>query len=231
MNVANFAHQSERTQLPPRPGQQTVPVGPAAGERTTHSDRRRALLLEAAGRVFVHAPSGGLTLAAVAKEAGVSKRLMYHYFADVQSLYNELFRGRLADHVGNVDAHLSAAPPETPRDRIATAVRVFLMLPATYRRWALMAVVDSLPPELQRQSGPVLDLLIARWSEIPPFSSLDVVALRTVMSMVLTNVCMLGTAMDEGTLTLDQATNIGVATIMTIVHAAHDETAPPVDPH
>ena len=123
-------------------------------------DRRRAQLLEAAAKVFVHAPSGGLTLAAVAAEAKVSKRLMYYYFADIQSLYNELFRVRVDDHVQNVDTEITATRAETSHDRITTAVRVFLQLPAAYRRWALLAVCDSLPPELQSQSKPVLDLLI-----------------------------------------------------------------------
>ena len=155
-------------------------------------------------------------MASVAAEAGVSTRLMYYYFADVQSLYNDLFSGRLGDHVVNVDVHLAAGPPETPEDRVATAVGVFLDLPATYRQWALMAVLDTLPSELQPQRGAVLDLLYRRWTGFEPFSGLDETAMRTVMSVVLTTVCLLGRAMDDGTVTRDQARDVSVATIFAL---------------
>lgn len=193
---------------------------------TQGDDRRRAQLLEAAANVFVKAPSGGLTLAAVAAEAKVSKRLMYYYFADVQSLYDELFRVRVDDHVHNVDAELRASPPTTPHDRIDTAVRVFLRLPAAYRRWALLAVSDNLPPELLPQSGPVLELLIARWRDLDTFSRLTPTHLATVMSMAVTNLCMVGSAMDAGDLTFEQATAIGVTAITGIAEVTERQTRP-----
>lgn len=196
-----------------------------ADRSTQGDDRRRAQLLEAAGRVFVRSPPGGLTMATVAAEARVSTRLMYYYFADVQSLYNELFSGRLGNHVDNVDVHLAAGPPETAEDRVATAVGVFLDLHATYRQWALLAVLDSLPPELQPQRGIVLDLLYDRWTGHEPFIGLDETAMQTVMSITLTTVCLLGRAMDAGTMTRQQAVDVSVATIFALARTARASIA------
>jgi AcrR family transcriptional regulator len=201
-------------------------MGTGARDRSTQGDdRRRAQLLEAAGKVFVRAPSGGLTMAEVAREAGVSKRLMYHYFADLQSLYNELFQGRLGDHVANVDAGLTHVAADQPEQRIATAIRVFLELPATYRQWALMAVLDTLPPELQPQSGPVLDLLVRRWADVETFAGLEPKALRNVMTVTVTTCCLIGTAMDAGDLSIEHATDIAAATVVSLATATRSATA------
>lgn len=161
-------------------------------------------------------------MAAVAAEAKVSTRLMYYYFADIQSLYNELFSGRLADHVGNVDAHFAAGRPATPADRVATAVGVFFDLPATYRQWALMAVVDMLPRELQPQSGPLLDLLTSRWVHLEPFEGLDTASMRTVMSVVTMTASLLSRAVDDGTLTRQEAIDVSVATIFAVARTTRE---------
>lgn len=205
----------------------TVRVRAATDRSAQGDDRRRAQLLEAAAKVFTRSPSGGLTMASVAAEAKVSTRLMYYYFADVQSLYNELFSGRLADHVGNVDLHLTTTPPTTPEDRVTTAVAVFLDLPPAYRQWALMAVMDSLPPELQPQGAALLDLLYHRWTDFEPFAGLDETTMHTVMSVVLTTVCLLGRAMDDGTMTRQRALDTGVATIFALARTARATMSEP----
>ncbi|MFM8266787.1 MAG: TetR/AcrR family transcriptional regulator [Ilumatobacteraceae bacterium] len=185
-------------------------------------DRRRAELIEVASRIFMRAPTGGLTLAAVAQEAGVSKRLMYHYFADIQALYTEMFDARIAVHTREVDAELAHAASATPEERLAMAIRRLFALPASYRRWTLLALTDALPAELASRREQVFESLVRRWGALPIFAPLDLPTKRTVMAMVVSNVCMLATAIDEGHLTVEQATSIAVASILGITHATRE---------
>lgn len=173
----------------------------------------------------MRSPTGGLTLAAVAKEAGVSKRLMYHYFADLQALYTEMFDARIATHTHAVDAELADAASATPEERLAVGVRRLLALPATYRRWTLLALTDTLPVELASQREQVYESLMSRWGSLPVFSALPASTQRTVMAMVVSNVCMLGSAMDDGDLTVDEATEIAIAAIVSVARAARDATS------
>lgn len=205
----------------------TVRVRATTDRSAQGDDRRRAQLLEAAAKVFTRSPSGGLTMASVAAEAKVSTRLMYYYFSDIKALYNELFSGRLADHVGNVDVRLTATPPSAPEDRVTTAVATFYDLPPSYRQWALMAVMDTLPPELQPQGPTLLDLMHRRWTDFEPFSGLDETTMSTVMSVVVTTVCLLGRAMDDGTMTRQQALDTGVATIFALARTARATMSEP----
>lgn len=200
--------------------------GPQAeGRAHQGDDRRRAQLLEAAAQVFVDAPPGGLTLAAVAAEAGVSKRLMYHYFADVQSLYDDLFEGRIADHLRNVDTGLANLGTASPVRRLALALQVFVALPATYRRWTLMAVMNMLPAELRSKSGHVLDVLVERWGNQPPFAGIEPVTQRAVLTMTVMDICVLATTRDAGSVTTDEAVAIAVATVIGMCDAARATSA------
>lgn len=189
-------------------------------------DRRRAQLLAAADRVFQRVPTGGLTLAAVATEAGVSKRLMYHYFADLQSLYDELFNTRVAEQARAVEAALVGLADNTPEDRLAAAMRAFFALSSTDRRWTLMALTDTLPSELAHRGNQIRALLNQRWGDTEIFAPLDTDTKRTVMAMVVINVGILANAVDAGELTTDQALEIAVATATSIAEAAGRAMSP-----
>lgn len=77
------------------------------------ADDRRHDLLEAAGRVLSRDGLQGLTMVAVAAEARVSRPLVYQHFADVETLYDALFRHLSQRYTGAIDeihAHGSGAP-------------------------------------------------------------------------------------------------------------------------
>lgn len=195
-------------------------VEPMTVDRSAQGDdRRRAQLLEAAGRVFLRSPSGGLTLAAVAQEAGVSRRLMYHYFADLSSLYHELFDERIFIHVQNVAS--GVATTAAPADRIATAVRMFVQLPPTYRKWTLMAVTDALPAEMTPHRELLFDVVQRRWYDLPHFADLDPAVRRAATTMIVTNVCLLAASVETGHLTADQVVDIAVPVSLAIIESAH----------
>lgn len=185
---------------------------------TNGDDRRRAELLEAAGRVFRRRPAGALTLAAVAEEAGVSRRLMYHYFADLQALYDEMFDARIVGFINRPDPE---PRPTTVEAMVATAFRQFAELPPHHRRWMLMAGTDTLPAEQSAQRDLLFESMGARWADADFLAGLVPATRRTVLSMVIATICLLATAIDDGHLTVDQATDIAVTTIVTIGRTAH----------
>jgi len=199
-------------------------MGSAEHDRSTSGDdQRRAQLLEAAGRVFQRGPVGGLTIAAVAEEAGVSRRLMYHYFADLQALYDEMFGARIVNHINSPDPE-PGTQPSSVAAAVAMAFRQFIAVPAEYRRWTLMASTDTLPAELSAQRDLLFESIGKRWAHVNFFDALAPDVRRIVMSMIVANLCLLATAVDAGHLTIEQATDIAVPAVIGIVKTAHRTT-------
>lgn len=92
-------------------------------------DRRRQLL-DAAGRVFDRSGYEGLTMVALAAEAGVSRRLVYDHFPDLGTLYNAFFDDRVAGYLARIDdAVARAAPGEGAA--FAAAFGCLVAMPAT----------------------------------------------------------------------------------------------------
>jgi AcrR family transcriptional regulator len=77
-------------------------------------DRRRALL-EAAARVFSRQGYAGLSMVAVAREAGVSRRLVYDHFPDLTSLYEAFFDERARRYVDAVEVSLAGSGDDPVR--------------------------------------------------------------------------------------------------------------------
>jgi AcrR family transcriptional regulator len=75
------------------------PAGRDAGRRRTRlaPDERRAQILVVAQRLFSEQPVGTVSMEAIAREAGTTAGLIYHYFGDKHGLYvavvREMFRG------------------------------------------------------------------------------------------------------------------------------------------
>src|SRR3954454_6874747 len=68
---------------------------------------RRANILEAARRVFADAPYGSVNMADVAREAGVSRALVNHYFGSKRELYLETLKVVAAEGPTQVHTNLS----------------------------------------------------------------------------------------------------------------------------
>lgn len=91
-----------------------------------HHDERREQILVAARRLFSDRPPGQVSTTAVAREAGVARGLLHHYFGTKRDLYLEVVRSMLRypsqpvpePGDGSVDARLSEAV-----DRWLTMVR------------------------------------------------------------------------------------------------------------
>jgi len=111
-------------------------------------DARRDHILEAAGAVFANRPYVEVSLGEVAREAGVSRSLVSHYFGSKRGLFVEVMR-----------AFAAAAPEAVRTDRdlpveemVAANVEAWLDLADEHRETAIaMAGIGALgrDPELQ----------------------------------------------------------------------------------
>ena len=107
-------------------------------QRDPESARRR-ILDSAAGEFAAHGPAGA-RVDAIAAEAGINKRMLYHYFGDKQAL----FRAVLNDRLGGGRAMPTAAAVIEQGQKI-DVVDVRLMV------WASIGGLDPRPDEAWQQ--------------------------------------------------------------------------------
>jgi len=89
--------------------------------RERRRDRSREEILEAARRVLVREGVGGMTVAAVAKEAGLTKTALYYYYPSKDALLFELMYGVLRTHAQAV--HDAVEGAKDGADALATLIR------------------------------------------------------------------------------------------------------------
>src|SRR5215204_5795729 len=86
-------------------------------------EQRRALIVEAAGRLFGQSGYDGTRLDAVAAAAGVTKPVLYRHFADKTALYLAL----LDRHREDLGSFAGAVPPGGPLEaRLRSVLEVWL---------------------------------------------------------------------------------------------------------
>lgn len=88
---------------PPEPGESRVRPAKTPGAREVRSAARRQAILAAALEEFSAAGFAAARLDDVAKRAGVAKGTIYLYFADKETLFQELARSMLSPLVGHVE--------------------------------------------------------------------------------------------------------------------------------
>lgn len=132
-------------------------------------DVRVRTLLEAAGRVYEAKGLRELTVAEVAKEAGVSRALGYAFFPDRESLQVTFFEQRVMQAEGFAD--LAAAEGLAPVDRVMQLFELLCGLPAC-DLYAMNAVVharandDLVPVRLKMEA-----MLRSRWDAVLDFQN------------------------------------------------------------
>ena len=121
---------------------------PSPARTRLHPDLRQEAILEAAGEVFASRSYAEVSLGEVAREAGVSRSLVSHYFANKRGLFVEVMR------------RFAAAAPEAVRtdrslpvdEMVAANVDEWLDFAEDHRETAIaMAGIGALgrDPELQ----------------------------------------------------------------------------------
>ena len=86
------------------------------------SDERRTRLLELGRTLFTRHPYDELSMATIAREAGISKALLYHYFPSKR----EYFVATLADAAAQLAERVQPDPAAPPGTQLATALDAWL---------------------------------------------------------------------------------------------------------
>lgn len=128
-------------------------------------EQRRAAILEAGLLQFAQDGFERATVGAVARRAGVSQGLIYHYFASKDDLLRAVFARSMAA----VDATLHQAAAAAPEDRVARLVRAALggvrrdlaFWRLTYAVRMQPAVLAALGPDVTAWSGAIRTALSA----------------------------------------------------------------------
>jgi AcrR family transcriptional regulator len=106
------------------------------------TDDRRRQLLDAAARLFAREGYAGLTMVAVAAEAGVSRRLVYDHFPDLATLYSGFFDDRASRYLAAIGAALDSADTSADGSVFAAAFAQLLSMPADDQRAIRVLVAD-----------------------------------------------------------------------------------------
>jgi AcrR family transcriptional regulator len=100
-----------------------VPDGPAY--RRLDVDARRAQLVALGERLFTTAAYSELSMARIAKEAGISKALLYHYFPSKQAYFEATLQAAAEDLVARTQPDPSL-PPAQQLERSLDAYLVWI---------------------------------------------------------------------------------------------------------
>ena len=85
-------------------------------------DERRRLLLETGAKVFTERPYDEVSMAALAREAGISKGLLYHYFPSKR----DFFVATLEAAASELQALTETDPSEPPVEQLAKSLDAYL---------------------------------------------------------------------------------------------------------
>lgn len=143
------------------------------------ADRRRQLL-DASGALFDRYGFGGITMAGLAAEAGVSRQLVYGHFADLDALYAAFVRDRLARY----GAHAPQTDGIGVEDATDAMFRHLLTIPSRDRRIIRLLVADVGIRALDRIRRRFLTDELERWHRISPSAPGEAVVLATTSALL-----------------------------------------------
>lgn len=172
-------------------------------------DTRRQSLVDAAVRVFNEGGFEGLTNAAVAAEAGVSRALVYSFFPDNPSLIQAFLDDRLTNFKSVVES--LGTDTTNPLDRTAAALHGMIQQLSVMELRSLKAVLAAGTDE-QRQ--PIYDSFVAfstsRWENTIDMSQ-DRTALKATIWLFIEILISMALIVKSGDMTSEQAESVARA--------------------
>lgn len=189
-------------------------------------EARRDQIIACARRVFGEKPYGAVSLADIAREAGVARGLVNHYFGGKRELYLEVLR----EMVAVPDSVLERLPKGTLQERVSGVVDRFLGV-VDRNRGMWLATVDA----LSHGHDPDIDSVMREAEEVTVDQTLralgidpDTEADEPLRGMCRAFAAMTRSATDEwlhrGTLTREQTFALLERTLLLIITEFGPET-------
>ena len=118
--------------------------------------RSAAGIMQAALELFAHKGYSGTSISAIAKEAGVSKGLIYNYYASKEALLEAIILG--AVEMGDKSFHEGLNPDFSPKEQIHNLIEIgFAMLTKNIQYWKLITSLAFQPGVLDRFKPGILE--------------------------------------------------------------------------
>ena len=188
------------------------------------ADARRRDLLDAAARLFMRDGYAGMTMVALAVEAGVSRRLVYDHFPDLAALYDAFFEDRAERYLASIDAAIA----EGGGDVVASFAGAFgrlLAIPADDQRAIRLLVADPGLPALGAVRARFRTHVERRWL---PFAggSLDDELARALLWTLVSGFLGLADLVARGEVSARVATALATALVASLPAAVSPAAMP-----
>lgn len=185
------------------------------------TDDRRRQLLDAAARLFAREGYAGLTMVALATEAGVSRRLVYDHFPDLASLYSAFFDDRAARYLDAIAAAVEAVDDTT--SAFPAAFAHLLAMPADDQRALRVLVADPGLPDLDPVRERFREHVEQQWLGRLPEGQHT----RAVLWTLVTGLFGLAELVSRGEISRDAALMIATNLVTALPAAMSDSNAAP----
>jgi AcrR family transcriptional regulator len=186
-------------------------------------EERRRQIFEATGRLVMRHGLSGVTMIAVAEEAGLSRRLVYDHFADLATLLREYF------FVTLTRALTPAAPwavmpamSNNSGDVVRQIFRAIMSLDAEQRMLVELIRAPKLSDDLALARDVVEQNALARWRQYAPLGGLSDDLVLCLAKIMIDMALDFAEAVDDGLITDHDAAEIMVAAGQATVAAFSD---------
>ncbi|MGZ4690296.1 MAG: TetR/AcrR family transcriptional regulator [Acidimicrobiia bacterium] len=179
------------------------------------ADAREAQLLDAAARLFARKGFAGLTMVALADEAGVSRRLVYNHFPDLATLYDAFFDDRAARYLGSIDRAVTDADGNMV-EAFSGAFRNLTEISEADQRVIRLLVADPGLPELEALRNRLRRHIEARWLPTLTTGRIDDAAARGLLWTLVSGLLGLADLVSRGEISADAAVRLATALVVEV---------------
>ena len=179
------------------------------------TDDRRQQLLEATSRLLARDGLLGITMVAVAAEAGVSRRLVYDHFTDLTSLFEAFFEDRANRSLVAIDRAILAG--KGPAAGVAGSYAELLAMPIEDQQAIRLLVAGPGLPALESVRARFREHIEQRW--LPRLPVADTEMARALLWTLVSGVLGLAELVERGDLSETAALELAKCLALTMPDA------------
>ena len=176
------------------------------------TDDRRQQLLEATSRLLARNGLLGITMVAVAAEAGVSRRLVYDHFTDLTSLFEAFFEDRANRSLVAIDRAILTG--EGPASGVAGSYAELLAMPIEDQQAIRLLVAGPGLPALESVRARFREHIEQRW--LPRLPVADTEMARALLWTLVSGVLGLAELVERGDLSKTAALELAKSLAMSM---------------